>query len=62
MAHLLCTVVPAGLDDFFEEIGRPVQEGKFLPPFPMDENEVKRLMTIAKKYGQEVYPPDYLDK
>ena len=62
LAHLLCTVVPAGLDDFFEEIGTPVQEGEFLPPSPLDENTVKNLMAVAKKYGQVVYPPDYLDK
>src|SRR5690242_18156618 len=29
MAHLLCTVVPAGLDDFFLEIGTPVKAGEF---------------------------------
>lgn len=62
LAHLLCTVVPAGLDDFFEEIGTAIQEGEFLPPPALDENEVKKLMTIVKKYGQVVYPPDYLDK
>lgn len=61
LAHLLCTVVPAGLDDFFKEIGTPVQERKLLPPPPLDENAVKKLMAIAKKYGQVVYPPDYLD-
>lgn len=62
MAHLLCTVVPAGLDDFFEEIGTPVQAGEFLPAPALDENAVKKLMAVAKKYGQVVYPPDYLDK
>jgi quercetin dioxygenase-like cupin family protein len=61
-ARLLCTVVPAGLDDFFEEIGTPVQAGEFLPPAQLDEEAVKKLMAIAKKYGQVVYPPDYLDK
>lgn len=62
LAQLLCTVVPAGLDDFFEEIGTPVQEGEFLPSSPLDENAVKNLMALAKKYGQVVYPPDYLEK
>ncbi|MEO6720431.1 MAG: cupin domain-containing protein, partial [Ferruginibacter sp.] len=62
VAQLLCTVVPAGLDSFFEEIGTPVQEGEFLPPPPLDESAVKKLMAIAEKYGQVVYPPDYLDK
>lgn len=62
MAHLLCTVVPAGLDAFFEEIGTPVQADEFLPHPHLDEDAVKKLMAIAKKYGQEVYPPDCLDK
>jgi hypothetical protein len=62
MAHLLCTVVPAGLDAFFEEIGTPVEGGTFLPPSVMDEGAIRKLMAIAAKYGQVVYPPDYLDK
>ncbi|GEP93341.1 Cupin domain-containing protein [Chitinophaga terrae (ex Kim and Jung 2007)] len=62
MAHLVCTVVPAGLDDFFEEVGTPVQAGQFLPAPSLDKNAIEKVMAIAKKYGQEVYPPGYLDK
>ena len=62
MAHLLCTVVPAGLDEFFQEIGTPVQPGEFLPAPHPDEEGIKRLMAIAVKYNQVLYPPDYLDK
>ncbi|QHS63480.1 cupin domain-containing protein [Chitinophaga agri] len=62
MAQLFCTVVPAGLDAFFEEIGTPVRAGEFLPAPPLDESTINRLMTTARKYGQEIYPPDYLDK
>ena len=62
MAHLLCTVVPAGLDAFFEEIGTPVKPGEFLPHPHLDKDTIEKLMAIAKKYGQEVYPPGYLDK
>ena len=29
LAHLLCTVVPAGLDSFFKEIGKPIESGDF---------------------------------
>src|ERR1700733_15195132 len=36
LAHLLCTVVPAGLEDLFIEIGKPVPFGEFLPPPEMD--------------------------
>jgi quercetin dioxygenase-like cupin family protein len=62
IAHLLCIVVPSGLDTFFEEIGKPVGYGEFLPPPPMDPESAKKLQAIAEKYGQKVYPPDYLDK
>jgi quercetin dioxygenase-like cupin family protein len=62
LAHLLCTVVPAGLEEFFEEIGQPVAAGEFLPPPPMDPESVKKLQAIAQKHGQIVYPPNFLDK
>lgn len=62
VAHMLCTVVPAGLDAFFEEIGTPVQAGEFSPPPHLDEQSVKKLIAIAEKYGQQIYPPDYLDR
>ena len=47
MARLLCTVVPAGLDEFFEEVGTPVHAGEFLPPPRLSEDAVKKLMAIA---------------
>jgi quercetin dioxygenase-like cupin family protein len=59
-AHLLCTVVPSGLEEMFLEIGVPVKPGEFLSPPPMDPESIKRLIPIAEKYGQKVYPPDYL--
>ena len=61
-AHLLCTVIPAGLDNFFKEIGIPVEAGTFLPPSIPDPEELNRLKSIAEKYGQELYPPDFLDE
>ena len=60
LAHLLCTVIPAGLDAFFEEIGTPVEPGVFLPPPHLKEEEIKKLQAIAEKHGQKLYPPDYL--
>ncbi|CCH00111.1 cupin 2 domain-containing protein [Fibrella aestuarina BUZ 2] len=59
-AHLLCTVVPAGLEMLFEEIGQPVAHGQFLPPPVLDAPTIKRLQGIAEKHGQQVFPPDYL--
>ncbi len=62
IAHLLCVVVPSGLETFFEEIGKPVGYGEFLPPPPKDTESAKKLQAIAEKHGQKVYPPDYLDQ
>ena len=62
VAHLLCVVVPAGLEAMFEEIGQPVQPGTFLPPPPMTPEAQQKLQEIAAKHGQEVFPPDFLKK
>ena len=62
VAHLLCTVVPAGLDEFFEEIGKPVAAGEFLPPPELTPDVLKKLQAVAEAHGQKLYPPDYLDK
>lgn len=62
MAHLLCTVAPAGLEEFFAEIGRPVAHGEFLPPKPPTPEEMEKVIAAAEKYGQKLYPGDYLDR
>ncbi len=62
MAHLLCIVTPAGLEDFFAEVGKPVAHGTFLPPQPPTPEEMEKIQAAAKKYGQVLYPGDYLDK
>jgi quercetin dioxygenase-like cupin family protein len=59
-AHLLCMVVPSGLEEFFMEIGKPVAVGSFLAPPPMDEEAMKKIQPIVEKYGQKLFPPDYL--
>ncbi len=61
-AHLLCIVVPSGLDAMFEEIGQPVAPDQFLPPPPMTPDRLAQMQAVAEKYGQEVFPPDYLDR
>jgi mannose-6-phosphate isomerase-like protein (cupin superfamily) len=61
-ARLLCYVSPAGLEEFFEKVGQPVQQGEFLPPPPMDKPAIESLQKIAEDYGQKVFPPDYLDQ
>lgn len=62
VAHLLCTVVPAGLESFFQEIGKPVETGTFLAPPTLTKDELDKLKTLAEKYGQELFPPDFLDE
>ena len=56
IAHLLCTVVPAGLDSFFKEIGKPVMIGTFLPLPTLSAEELNKLKAVAEKYGQKLYP------
>jgi len=60
-AHLLCIVVPAGLDSFFLEIGTPVSFGEIITPTLPSPQEMEEIQKIAKKYGQELYPPNFLD-
>ena len=62
LAHLWCVVVPAGLEQFFEEIAQPSPFGTFTEPPPMTPEAQKKLQEIAEKYGQKLYPPDYFDK
>jgi quercetin dioxygenase-like cupin family protein len=62
MARLWCVVVPAGLDGFFTELGKPVEQGIMLPMPPPSPEDIVRIKAIAEKYGQVLYPPDYLDK
>ena len=62
IARLWCVVVPAGLEQFFEEIATPAPFGTFIPPPPMTPEMQQKLKTIAEKYGQQLFPPDYLDK
>jgi hypothetical protein len=59
LAHLLCAVVPAGLEEFFEEIGEPTTHSEFLPPPKMNPDSIKKLQAIAQKNGQLVYPPNF---
>jgi len=60
-ARLLCTVVPAGLEKLFEELGVPVQAGELAPRPEMTPELKERLMELDLKYRQKTYPPDFLD-
>ena len=62
VAHLLCVVVPAGLEKFFEQIGQPVAAGQFLPRQEPTPAQAKAMQKVAEQFGQELFPPDYLTK
>lgn len=56
-AKLLCTVIPAGLDQFFTEAAA------YLETQPGDAEAMKQYMqTLSEKYGQQLFPPDYWEK
>jgi quercetin dioxygenase-like cupin family protein len=59
-ARLLCTVIPAGLENLFSEIGTHVLPGQFLPAPELTEKRKEFLKEINLKYGQKTYPPDFL--
>ncbi|MHC0443140.1 cupin domain-containing protein [Flavobacterium sp. 3-210] len=56
-AKLLCTVSPAGLDDLFEEIASYMETNS-------SDSEIEKkekINSIFLKYGQQMFPPDFLD-
>lgn len=62
VAHLLCVVVPAGLEKFFTEIGIPTEGSPFLSPLSISPEQQQQLEEVAKGYGQELFLPDYLNQ
>lgn len=60
LTHVLCVVVPSGLEEMFLEMGKPVADGEFLGPPEMTPETIKQMLVIAEKYGSTVYPPDFL--
>ena len=49
------------MEKMFLEMGKPVTPDTFLPIPQMTNEELKHLQSIAEKYGNKLYPPDYLD-
>ncbi len=60
-ARLLCIVVPSGLDAFFREVGRKIPAGTLPEVMPPSPEQQVRINQTAEKYGQKLYPKDYLD-
>jgi len=59
--RLLCTVVPAGLDEVFEKIGVPAALGEFPPVPEMTEERKALLKQLDEEHKQTTYPKNYLD-
>ena len=55
-ARMLIVVTPAGLEDFFLEIGREAVEGESEPVTPTPE-DIKKLLETAPSYGIEIRMP-----
>lgn len=45
--RLMCVITPAGFEGFFEEIGALT---------PQEQQEIRRVMDVAKKFGLEILP------
>jgi quercetin dioxygenase-like cupin family protein len=47
-SRLMCIITPAGFEEFFEEVGAMS---------PQQQQDILRVMEIAKKFGLEFLPP-----
>ena len=56
-ATMLCWMTPAGLEQFFIEVGTPADDLTAPPPSLTDAN-MRRAITLAPQYGLTVLPPD----
>ena len=54
-ARFLTLMVPAGLEKFFEVVGKPGSDVSSPPP--SDEEDIDRLLSVAPRYGVEILPP-----
>lgn len=53
-AKLLCTVIPAGLDDFFIEVNELINSNQ-----DKGTDLKEGIQLISEKYGQKLYKPDF---
>jgi mannose-6-phosphate isomerase-like protein (cupin superfamily) len=54
-ARMLAFVAPAGIEDFFKEVGEEATDVSTAPPF--GQEEIERLLAAAPRYGIEMLPP-----
>jgi quercetin dioxygenase-like cupin family protein len=55
-ARYLVMSVPGGLEDFFAEAGRPVTPDSPPPEVPTEE-DIRRIVEVAPKYGLQMLAP-----
>jgi quercetin dioxygenase-like cupin family protein len=55
-ARFLGLMVPAGLEKFFEEVGKPGTNLSSPPPF--EEEDLDKLLAVAPRYGVEILLPN----
>jgi len=60
-ARMLILVTPAGLENYFLEVGVPLSSLDEPPP-PVSPDEIARLLAAAPRYGLTVFPPEKPDR
>ncbi|GAB4370876.1 MAG: hypothetical protein Kow00121_11950 [Elainellaceae cyanobacterium] len=55
-ATVLCWLTPAGLEQFFMEIGTPADDST-APPLVTDA-DIQKTIALAPQYGLTILPPD----
>jgi quercetin dioxygenase-like cupin family protein len=55
-SRMLITVVPAGLEQMFFEVGQPVEPDATTAP-PKSPAEIERLLAAAPRYGLKILVP-----
>lgn len=62
MARVLCTVMPAGMEEIFTILGVPVKGGEFVPQVDITSELKESIALLNEKFNQTIFPPNYLDK
>jgi len=60
MVRMLCMCTPAGQEEFFMEVGTPVESRTALAPEQRDEEKtefIKKVLALAPKYRTELLKP-----
>jgi quercetin dioxygenase-like cupin family protein len=55
-AKMIIVLSPAGLEQFFVEVGLEVSNNSVKPP-PLNDEQIQKLVSSASKYGMEIRPP-----